>query len=109
MGGIIAEEEEIEKAPINDHNNTMPLSQLQTLLVERLPKLESISSRALLTCNALKTITIEECPQLKKLPFSMHNLPSALKDVKASSKEWWDGLEWDHPQTKAHFQLYLKV
>ncbi|KAJ8628464.1 hypothetical protein MRB53_021771 [Persea americana] len=110
MEEIVAEEEEMEEGRNEDESSmTMTLSQLQTLRILELPNLKSISSRVLI-CNALKTIVIEGSHQLKKLPFCVNNLPSALKPIKVWSddKEWWDTLEWDHPQTKAHFQSLLK-
>ncbi|XXG70415.1 hypothetical protein AAC387_Pa06g3182 [Persea americana] len=112
MDEIVAEEEEMEKGRNEDRSSmTMTLSQLQTLRILKLPNLKSISSRVL-NCNALETISIARCRQLKKLPFRVHNLPSALKQIKVwtGDKEWWDTLEWDwdHPQTKAHFQSLLQ-
>ncbi|RWR88082.1 putative disease resistance protein isoform X1 [Cinnamomum micranthum f. kanehirae] len=110
MEEIVAEEEEMEKGRNEDKSNmTMTPSQLRTLRIFKLPNLKSISSRVLI-CNALETIIIEKCCELKKLPFCVHNLPSALKQIKVSTdeKELWDTLEWDHPQTEAHFQSVLK-
>ncbi|RWR88077.1 Disease resistance protein [Cinnamomum micranthum f. kanehirae] len=110
MEEIVVEEEEMGKGRNEDKSSvTMTLSQLQTLRIFNLPNLKIISSRVLI-CNALETIIIDKCRQLKKLPFCMHNLPSALKQIKVGTdeKEWWDTLEWDHPQTKAHFQSLLK-
>ncbi|RWR80042.1 putative disease resistance protein isoform X1 [Cinnamomum micranthum f. kanehirae] len=110
MEEIVAEEEEKVIGKNEDKSSmTMPLSRLQTLSILELPNLRSISSRVLI-CNALETVFIESCPDLKKLPFCVHNLPSALKQIKVHTwdQEWWDTLEWDHPQTKAHFQSLLK-
>ncbi|RWR88073.1 putative disease resistance protein isoform X1 [Cinnamomum micranthum f. kanehirae] len=111
MEEIVAEEEEMGKGINEDKSSvTMTLSQVQTLRIFNLPNLKIISSRVLI-CNALETIIIDKCRQLKKLPFCMHKyLPSALKQIKVGTdeKEWWDTLEWDHPQTKAHFQSLLK-
>lgn len=94
----------------NDDNDddTMALSELQTLEMAYLPKLKGICAKVLIS-NALESFTIDDCHQLKKLPFSMHNLPCALKEINVSSKYWWDALEWDHPQTKDHFQHCLHI
>ncbi|RWR88081.1 putative disease resistance protein isoform X1 [Cinnamomum micranthum f. kanehirae] len=87
MEEIVAEEEEMEKGRNEDKRNmTMKLSQLRTLRILDLPNLKIISSRVLI-CNALETIIIDKCRHLKKLPFCIHNLPSALKQIKDSSSQ----------------------
>ncbi|XXG70458.1 hypothetical protein AAC387_Pa06g3215 [Persea americana] len=110
MEDIVAEEEGMEKGRNEDKSSmTMTLSQLQTLRIFQLPNLKSIPSRVLI-CDALETIIIGRCRQLKKLPFYVHNLASALKQIRVLrvDEEWWDTLEWDHPQIKAHYQSLLK-
>ncbi|RWR75117.1 putative disease resistance protein isoform X1 [Cinnamomum micranthum f. kanehirae] len=97
------EEEEIEEAR-NDDKNSMELSQLQSLKMWSLPKLKSICS-GVLTCNALETVDVQGCPELKKLPFSVHNLPCALRKI-IGGDEWWNALKCNDSKTKDYFQLF---
>ncbi|KAJ8628489.1 hypothetical protein MRB53_021796 [Persea americana] len=106
MKEIVGEEEEMGITREDDNNAMLILSQLQSLKIIGLPELKGICSRVLI-CNALETISIEDCLDLKKLPFCVDNLPCALKEIKGH-KQCWDALEWDHPQTKAHFDSIPK-
>ncbi|XXG70441.1 hypothetical protein AAC387_Pa06g3203 [Persea americana] len=106
MKEIVAEEEEMGITREDNNNAMLILSQLQGLYIYDLPELKGICSRVLI-CNALETISIEDCPELKKLPFCVDNLPCALKEIRVL-KEWWDAVEWDHPRTKAHFDSIPK-
>lgn len=94
MEEIVREEEEM---------NTMELSQLQSLKMWRLPKLKSICS-SVLTCNALVTVDVQGCPELKKLPFSVHSLPALRKII--GGDEWWVDLKWNDSKIKDHFQPF---
>ncbi|RWR88053.1 putative disease resistance protein isoform X2 [Cinnamomum micranthum f. kanehirae] len=107
MKEIVGEEEEMGITREDDNNAMLILSQLQSLTIDLLPELKGIFSGVFI-CNALETITIASCPELKTLPFSVDNLPCALKEIKGE-KEWWDAVEWDHPRTKAHFDSLPKM
>ncbi|RWR88056.1 putative disease resistance protein isoform X1 [Cinnamomum micranthum f. kanehirae] len=107
MKEIVGEEEEMGITREDDNNAMLILSQLQSLTISNLRELKGICSRVLI-CNALETIDIGGCPKLKKLPFSVDNLPCALKEIKGQ-KGWWDAVEWGHPQTRAHFDSRPKM
>ncbi|RWR88037.1 putative disease resistance protein isoform X1 [Cinnamomum micranthum f. kanehirae] len=107
MKEIVGEEEEMVITREDDNNAMLILSQLQSLTISNLRELKGICSRVLI-CNALETIDIKFCDELKKLPFSVDNLPCALKKIKGE-KEWWDAVEWDDPQTRAHFDSIPKM
>ncbi|RWR88047.1 disease resistance-like protein [Cinnamomum micranthum f. kanehirae] len=107
MKEIVGEEEEMGITREDDNNAMLKLSQLRRLYIHDLPELKGICSRVFI-CNALETITIGSCPELKTLPFSVDNLPCALKEIKGE-EEWWDAVEWDHPRTKAHFDSIPKM
>ncbi|RWR88011.1 putative disease resistance protein isoform X1 [Cinnamomum micranthum f. kanehirae] len=107
MKEIVGGEEEMEITREDDTNAMLKLSQLHSLEIIDLRELKGICSRVLI-CNALEIICIGCCPELKKLPFSVDNLPCALKEIKGE-KEWWDAVEWDHPRTKAHFDSIPKL
>ncbi|RWR88070.1 putative disease resistance protein isoform X1 [Cinnamomum micranthum f. kanehirae] len=107
MKEIVGEEEEMGITRADDNNAMLILSQLQSLTISNLRELKGICSRVLI-CNALETIDIGGCPKLKKLPFSVDNLPCALKEIKGK-KRWWDAVEWDDPQTRAHFDSIPKM
>ncbi|RWR88064.1 putative disease resistance protein isoform X1 [Cinnamomum micranthum f. kanehirae] len=107
MEEIVGEEEEMGITSEDDNNAMLILSQLQSLYIDYLPELKGIFSGVFI-CNALETITIDSCPELKKLPFSVDNLPCTLKEF-IGEEEWWDALEWDHPRTKAHFDYRAEL
>ncbi|RWR88010.1 putative disease resistance protein isoform X1 [Cinnamomum micranthum f. kanehirae] len=107
MKEIVGEEEEMGITREDDNKAMLILSQLQKLEIIALQELKGIFSGVFI-CNALETITIAYCPELKKLPFSVDNLPCALKEIKGE-KEWWDAVEWDHPRTRAHFDSIPKM
>ncbi|RWR88007.1 putative disease resistance protein isoform X1 [Cinnamomum micranthum f. kanehirae] len=107
MKEIVGEEEEMGITREDDNNAMLILSQLQSLVIRNLQQLKGICSGVLI-CNALETIDIKFCPELKKLPFSVDNLPCALKEI-GGEKGWWDDLKWDHPQIKAHFDYRAKL
>ncbi|RWR88063.1 putative disease resistance protein isoform X1 [Cinnamomum micranthum f. kanehirae] len=107
MKEIVGEEEEMGITRTDDNNAMLILSQLQSLVIYNLQDLKGICSGVLI-CNALETIDIASCPELKTLPFSVDNLPCALKE-RRGKEEWWDAVEWDHPRTKAHFDSIPKM
>ena len=80
---------------------------LRSISLERLPTLKSIC-RGRMVCDSLKEIKVHECPKLKRLPLYLPPLldgqpspPSSLKKIYAErGEEWWESLEWDHPNAK---------
>ncbi|CAK8577829.1 unnamed protein product [Lathyrus sativus] len=78
----------------SEFKNDNIFSNLKELIFSKMPKLVSIHKRAL-AFPSLKCIIVNDCPNLKKLPFnsnfaSKDNLVAVL-----GSTEWWDNLKWD--------------
>ncbi|XVF78136.1 hypothetical protein PTKIN_Ptkin14bG0105200 [Pterospermum kingtungense] len=84
------------------------LPKLRRLRLESLPELKSICSKnGVLVCDSLRQIHVNNCYKLKRIPpfFPLHGdgqpytyAPHSLKIE--SSGEWWESLEWDHPNFK---------
>ncbi|GKV44717.1 hypothetical protein SLEP1_g51876 [Rubroshorea leprosula] len=92
---------------------------LRRLQLWRLPQLKSIcSAKGVMVCDSIEYISIGECPKLKRIPVQLPMLdngqPSAPPHLKGIgidrlSKEWWESLEWDHPNTKNILRPFLKI
>lgn len=87
---------------INDDEVILP--NLQILCLYELPKLKSIY-KGRMTCGSIRRIQVDDCPKLKKLPFTLPlrngqpSAPPALEIIRINQEEW-ETLEWDHPQYK---------
>ncbi|XP_034679040.1 putative disease resistance protein At5g05400 [Vitis riparia] len=106
------EEEEEEEEVINQrHNLILCFPNLQSLMLEDLPKLKSIW-KGTMTCDSLQQLTVFNCPKLRRLPLSVQINDGSgerrastppLKQIRGQ-KEWWDGLEWNTPHAKSIFE-----
>ncbi|GLU24201.1 hypothetical protein SLE2022_401540 [Rubroshorea leprosula] len=79
------------------------LPKLQSLQLIELPALKSICNRSsVLICDSIQSLRISDCEKLKRIPLnfpqSSHLL--SLKEIVVFPKEWWESLEWDHPNAK---------
>ncbi|XP_058071264.1 probable disease resistance protein At4g27220 [Magnolia sinica] len=101
MEEMVAGEDDSSSSP-----NDVTLPNLKSLHLDRLCELKSICSGTLV-CNSLTTIVIENCPMLKKLPFTSVGLPPILSGNILGSRMWWDALEWDNPDTETRLQPLL--
>ncbi|GLT40131.1 hypothetical protein SLA2020_142870 [Shorea laevis] len=98
-------EEEVE---VGDIIKKFILPKLNTLQLQGLPKLKSICSRrAVMICDSLEYIEIRDCKGLRRIPLYLPLVDNAqpspspsLKGIFIHSKEWWESLEWDHPNAK---------
>ncbi|GLU21762.1 hypothetical protein SLE2022_378790 [Rubroshorea leprosula] len=89
---IIASEESEEE------DGKLLLHKLKILNLGGMPKLKSICGRTrVLVCDSLETLEIKNCPLLKRVPLSP---PPSLKEIRVSSRELWESLEWEHPNAK---------
>uniref|UniRef100_A0A1D1YNM0 Putative disease resistance protein At5g63020 n=1 Tax=Anthurium amnicola TaxID=1678845 RepID=A0A1D1YNM0_9ARAE len=75
-------------------------SGLQFLYLINLPELKSICG-SMLVLPSLRTLKVEGCPKLKRLPFGSQSC-SKLEEIQGH-QEWWDGLEWDDAATRDSF------
>ncbi|KAJ4846530.1 hypothetical protein Tsubulata_013530 [Turnera subulata] len=84
------------------------LPKLETLQLLYLPELKRIcGGSSSITCNSIEYIRVVDCPKLKRMPISLPLLdngrpspPPSLFQFNISPKEWWDSVEWDHPQAE---------
>ncbi|GKV34485.1 hypothetical protein SLEP1_g42856 [Rubroshorea leprosula] len=91
-------EEIIASEGSKEEDGKLPLPNLKMLDLGNMPKLKSICGRTrVLVCDSLEALEIANCPMLKRVPLSP---PPSLKEIKVSSKESWESLEWEHPNAK---------
>ncbi|GKV47819.1 hypothetical protein SLEP1_g54681 [Rubroshorea leprosula] len=110
MEEIIGSDPEEEGEEGGDIIKKLILPKLKYLKLRLLPALKSIcSKRAVMVCDFLEYITIEECKGLRRIPLSLPLVdnvqpspPPSLKTIqlRRREEEWWESLEWDHPNAK---------
>lgn len=86
-----------------ENNSSRTFSLLTTLYLIQLEKLENICQRKM-PFPSLKSISVYDCPSLKKLPFNRNSARRSLKEIQGK-KEWWDRLQWDDTATQNVFSL----
>ncbi|KAJ0102863.1 hypothetical protein Patl1_04583 [Pistacia atlantica] len=108
------EEEEDKEASKNSVKLSLP--NLRSIVLRFLPELRSFcKSCYAIHCDSLRSIYIEGCPKLKTIsplfpqpdngqPFP----PASLERLRVRPKEWWNSLEWDHPNTKNVLERFLE-
>ncbi|KAI9186255.1 hypothetical protein LWI28_015317 [Acer negundo] len=85
-----------------------PLPKLREMTFRDLPQLKYICNRgSRMECNFLEKMVIVNCPKLKQIPILLPQPengqllpPVNLRRITINSQEWWDSLEWDHPNIK---------
>ncbi|GKU91009.1 hypothetical protein SLEP1_g4939 [Rubroshorea leprosula] len=92
---------------------------LERLQLWRLPQLKSIcSAKGVMVCDFIVQISIKECPELKRIPVQLPMLDNGQPSppphltgiwINRPSKEWWESLEWDHPNAKNILQPFLII
>ncbi|GLT26544.1 hypothetical protein SLA2020_016030 [Shorea laevis] len=99
-------EELISSLAHEEEKVTLP--KLERLELTTLPLLKSIcSSSSVLICESIQSLRVSECEKLKRIPLNFPLLDNAqsshppfLKEIVVFPKEWWESLEWDHPNAK---------
>ncbi|GLT87470.1 hypothetical protein SLE2022_055520 [Rubroshorea leprosula] len=110
MEEIIGSDPEEEEEEEGDIIKKLILPKLKTLHLKGLPTLNSICSRrTVMVCDSLEEIEINNCKGLRRIPLSLPLVdnaqpspPPSLKEIclVSQSEEWWESLEWDHPNAK---------
>ncbi|KAI9107495.1 hypothetical protein K1719_021532 [Acacia pycnantha] len=103
MKEVIKEEEAIKDDNVD---SSLVFSSLVELILEELPILKSIH-RAPLPFPSLKSVVIDSCPKLEKLPFDFNSAKHKLTLIQGQ-QNWWDNLKWDDPTAKDKFQSKFK-
>ncbi|KAL5698140.1 hypothetical protein ACHQM5_029216 [Ranunculus cassubicifolius] len=85
---------------IEDQN---AFSRLVEIVLSDLPNLKSIVTTSF-SFPSLRSIKVDRCPLLKKLPFASNNIHnSKLLEIKGNVK-WWEELEWEDQTIKTSLQ-----
>ncbi|KAA8548711.1 hypothetical protein F0562_000395 [Nyssa sinensis] len=101
---------------INQDTDTaeITLPMLTFLALVDLPVLKSIYC-GMMVCDSIEEIGLINCPQLKRLPLSLPMLngqpshPPVLRQIVVDGEEWWESLEWDHPNSKNLLQPFVDI
>ncbi|GLU24210.1 hypothetical protein SLE2022_401620 [Rubroshorea leprosula] len=104
--GCYQMEELISSSAHEEEKVTLP--NLQSLKLINLPELKSICNpSSVLICDSIQSLGIGYCEKLKRIPLNFPLLdnaqsshPPSLKEIVVWPKEWWESLEWDHPNAK---------
>ncbi|KAH7690219.1 disease resistance protein RPS2 protein [Dioscorea alata] len=104
---IIRRCEEMEGIISGKTSTTMAsLPKLKRLTLSDLPSLTSIY-HGKLVCDSLCVMEIDDCPNLKELPFLINKeRPLGMRIV--ASEKWWERLEWEDAQLKELLQPLLE-
>lgn len=84
------------------------LPKLNYLYLRDLPKLKSFCNCSMKVSDSLEEIRITGCLELKRITLvqeETHPQPCLRKIY--VEKDWWDLLEWKHPETKVFLQPYV--
>ncbi|KAG5226445.1 disease resistance protein [Salix suchowensis] len=84
--GVIIETDEEDRT----HQMTFPFRHLKVLVLKKLPNLKSIYSGRL-ECNSLEEITVNDCPQLTRIPLT---IPHTLKKIQVDPESLRNSIEW---------------
>ncbi|KAK8478287.1 hypothetical protein V6N11_021479 [Hibiscus sabdariffa] len=91
------------------------LPKLKQLELIDLPELKSICGvGVVMVCNSLEEIRVEDCLKLKRMPLNLPQLDNVQPSgplslgVYLKPKEWWESVEWDHPDTKSLLGPFLR-
>ncbi|PIN22237.1 Apoptotic ATPase [Handroanthus impetiginosus] len=101
MVEIIGEDKGCEPETSYNDRGVITLPKLRALSLKWLPELRSIC-RLTMICDSIENIVLFECHRTKRLPF--------LKQIRRGKedKEWWESLEWSHPNIKNKLKPFVK-
>ncbi|XP_057484983.1 probable disease resistance protein At4g27220 [Actinidia eriantha] len=94
LEGMLSEDENVEYEA---------LPKLMLVQLYDLPEFVSFFKGIAMCWKSLGRVDISNCPKLRKLPLDV-NSATNLKQITASSRNWWDALEWDNNATKLRFE-----
>ncbi|KAL2531046.1 putative disease resistance protein [Forsythia ovata] len=107
---IIGDEDD-DGSPIINSSAEVTMPRLKVLKLEDLPKLKSIC-KGMMICDSIENIIMTRCTNLKKVaPLDgQPSPPPSLKEIRADAKEkeWWESLEWEHPNAINFLQPFVK-
>ncbi|KAL2531095.1 putative disease resistance protein [Forsythia ovata] len=107
---IIGDEDD-DGSPVINSSAEVTMPRLKILSLGNLPKLRSVC-KGMMICDSIKNIIIMSCTNLKKVaPLDgQPSPPPSLKEIEvyAKEKEWWESLEWEHPNANNFLQPFVK-
>ena len=80
-------------------------TRLTSLLLDGMPRLESIYRGALLF-PSLEIISVINCPRLRRLPIDSNSAAKSLKKIEGDLT-WWGRLEWEDESVEEIFANYF--
>ncbi|KAG6526781.1 hypothetical protein ZIOFF_016782 [Zingiber officinale] len=89
------------------NSNSISSSSIQNLALDNMPNLNRIANRPL-HFPYLEYIDVNDCPELKKLPFGAEILKNRLKMIKGE-EYWWNDLDWDDESLKDSLTPYFSL
>ncbi|XVF78163.1 hypothetical protein PTKIN_Ptkin14bG0107400 [Pterospermum kingtungense] len=118
MEEMIASESEITSSATASASFkfTVTLPKLQELFLWNLSELQSLcGANVQLVCDSIKKIVIGNCPKIKRIPLKLPlqddgqpSPPPSFGYILVCPEEWWEMVEWDHPNAKSLLQPYLE-
>ncbi|GLU15353.1 hypothetical protein SLE2022_318510 [Rubroshorea leprosula] len=113
-------EEIIASSDSDASSDIFNFPKLRKLRLDYLPELKSIcNGKGVMVCDSIEEITVRHCRKLQRIPLQLLLLdngqpapPRHLREiniVERESKEWWESLEWDHPNAQNMLQPFLKL
>ncbi|XP_039118749.1 putative disease resistance protein At4g10780 [Dioscorea cayenensis subsp. rotundata] len=101
VGNCSAIEELIDPREMQQASSGLPtFPNLRSLSLWRMPNLVSFST-CLLDFPILDTLYLDRCPKLKKLPFKSSIVNNKFKDV-TIDEDLWESLEWEDTTIRSH-------
>ncbi|CAL5335898.1 unnamed protein product [Camellia sinensis] len=93
-----------------DDGTVVSFPKLKNLSLQQLPELKSIC-RGVMGCDSIQSIAVIRCPKLKRLPLSLlpsNEQPSSLEEILIDDKQWWETLQWKHPNHKNVLEPFVR-
>ncbi|KAL2528939.1 putative disease resistance protein [Forsythia ovata] len=107
---IIGDEDD-DGSPVINSSAEVTMPRLKKLKLWDLPELKSIY-KEMMICDSIEKIIIMSCTNLKKVaPLDgQPSPPPSLKEIQvyADGKEWWESLEWEHPNANNFLRPFVK-
>ena len=115
MEEIIASESKMEEKGISSASFKFTLPKLRDLHLCNIPELKSIcGANGVMVCDSIQNIEISNCPKLKWIPLNFPlqddgqpSLPPSIGTIRICPKEWWELVEWNHPNAKSLLEPYI--
>ncbi|KAE8678082.1 hypothetical protein F3Y22_tig00111445pilonHSYRG00113 [Hibiscus syriacus] len=106
--------EEIIASEVGPIAQEFRLRQLKVFSLCHLPELKRIcSADGAMVCDSLDEIWVVNCPKLRRMPLHLPQVdnvgpsPNISLSLRIKPMEWWESVEWDHPNAKSLLEPFL--